>query len=611
MYENFFGLQQRPFSTVPSADDFVGIAPLQDALDSLVHCITQARGIAIVTSAPGLGKTMLCKRLAKLLQQNHRSIFLSAAGMETRLSLLQGILFELNMGYMGLTDQEARLKLLQAARDAYPQHRSFLLILDEAHLLSPRLFEELRALAEYAPDGEILIQVVLCGSFELEEKLADPAMTSFNQRVGLQICLTPLSLNDSARFISDRLKVCGAANILSVIDEEALELICRASDGNLRCLAQLTDHACLLAFADECRPINRQIVRTALETMKELPLRWSEVPGEAATHGIGDIGDGDIGDVDLLPVDNGIDPQDDPNDRPAMLQRPRSISPLEQETDEFLIPEFLRLDDGSITSSHDMLEVGSEDQPMVSDAICEQRENSETAEFAVFEVGAGMDDEIPAHPAFTEENAGPQLWVADQAQILEFPQSAASDLSGATTGINSGMTETPVIDRYTLLDRLFELPEERRSSIDLSCLDRVTEQQPTVSLPMDRGIGASPSTSVPISISEDDVLELVQQIRRDVQDQVSPGAHLGHTVPGPHQKIFAAETLPPAFSTTADITEETVERQHAEQVCDNELQEAGQAGESPEPTGSQRRFEQLFTRLRLRRRKVEAERESK
>ncbi|WP_437229860.1 AAA family ATPase [Planctomicrobium sp. SH661] len=570
MYEEFFGFEQRPFSTTPSGEDFVGIAPFQDALDSLVHCVTQARGIAVITSAPGLGKTMLCRRLAKLLQQNVRSIYLSAAGMESRLGLLQGILFELNMGYVGLTDQEARLKIYQAARDAKADHRGFLLIVDEAHLLSHRLLEEVRTLTEYAPDGENLIQVVLCGSFELEETLADPALTSFNQRIGLQICLNPLSLNDSARFISERFKTCGQPDVFSVIDEDALELICRASDGNLRCLTQLVDHACLLAFADAVQPIDRQHVRSALDSLKELPLRWNDVPGELAAEPVNDSWVDPLEEIELN------------QDESMILPRPRRISPTEQETDEFPIPEFLRLDDGSIASAHDALEVGAgeHETPTLPLELSQPVSESPPADYAVFEFGAGLDtEETQTHAATTSTVEEPQA-IQSPIEILEFPQPVINPPAYAPSLCGPEMIETPVIDRYTLLDRIYELPEERRSEIDLSSLDVPQES-------FDRASSAVDTPSTPVSIPEEDVLELVQQIRREVREQILPQQTAGATLPGPHHQLPQID-LP--------VSEQPEER--AEES-------------TPAESAPPRRFEQLFTRLRLRRRKLESDQQSR
>lgn len=638
VYEEFFGLHQRPFTLVPNADDFVEIPPMQDALDSLVHCLTQSRGIAVLTSAPGLGKTMLCRRLIKSLEQESRSIYLSAAGMETRISLLQGILFELNMGYIGLSDQEARLKLFDAARTARANQKRLLLIIDEAQGLTSRLFEEIRALTDYAPEGEFLIQAVLCGSFELEENLADPALSAFNQRIGLQLCLTPLSLNDSAFFLSERFKASGASDLLSILDEEALDLICRASDGNLHCLSQLADHACLTAFANGERPVNRELVRETLENLKELPLRWSDVPGEISR--------------DQSSVDDFYVPAQISGNSSAEESRPPYyMSPLDQETDEFLIPEFLRT---PATTEEPVA-----DERKMSDSVSSTSEEGATghevtghevtgpapADFAVFEVGAGLDTETgfesasaglclcdapsPEQPTLVEEQSARQ---PSTSQAIPAPQSSqvcpgCEELSqiespppeslqvwpqpinhaGIFTPTRlSNMIESPVLDRYTFLDRIFELPEERWTAADLERLqtlpaetasrmidsrefddlDQPPDDESVLPLPVQ-----SHSASAREEAPENAILEMIQQIRQDLQHHAAAGKP-SHSAPA-----HPVETIPisPALQVTGISAPIETDAPSADSV----------SGVEGDP---HRQFEQLFTRLRLRRKRLESER---
>jgi Type II secretory pathway, component ExeA (predicted ATPase) len=568
VYEDFFGLQQRPFNSAPSASDFVAIAPLQDALDSLVHCITQSRGIAVLTSAAGHGKTMLCKRLSQLLSQNYRTIHLHAGTADNRLGLLQAVLFEMNMGYVGLSEQEARLKLLQAARDLRPERRGMLLIIDDAERLPPRLLEELRTLSEYAPDGENLINVVVCGTFELEEILADPALSSFNQRIGLQLCLSPLSLEDSARYISERLKACGAANILEIIDEEALESVCRVSDGNMRCLNQLMDQSCLLAFANAQRPINLNTVRGALKSLKDLPLRWNDLPEEEPVITSADDWLADLHEEAELHI------------RPSQIV---PIPPTELETDEFPIPEFLRA-----SSGEEQAETQSDTLPIQSETVQEKASTqsvpTEIPEFAVYEIGAGISEETSSLETTSMDS--PSERHSDDSEsvhVFEFPQVKYEGVTGSTTSDELNMVEIPVVDRYTLLDRLYELPDDRRHTVNLSSLDEIpvseTRSAPShVEFPREGGI------------PESELLELVQSIRNDIRQLRSEHheQHQQHDFRGP----FQSQTL---------LTPQAVASKRA---TETKLDEETEAQKPP------RRFEQLFTRLRLRRRKAESEQQS-
>ncbi|SFI25314.1 ExeA family protein [Planctomicrobium piriforme] len=576
MYEEFFGLNRRPFTAVPYADDFVPVAPLQDALDAVIHCVSQARGIAIVTSQPGMGKTMLCKRMASLLRQDYRSIYLNGAGIETRRALLQAVLFELGSDYVGLSEQEARLQLFQAARHSQTNGRGLLLIVDEAHLISVRLFEELRTLSDYAPEGNALIRVVLCGPFELEEKLADPALTAFNQRVGVQVSLSSLTLQDSARVIHDRLQACGGTDVLSIVSERALELICRASDGNLRCLTQLTDHSLLLAFALEQRPVQEKTVRAALDDLKELPLRWNEIPPSL--------------DVPVASESSNI------HDDDAPPQRVIVYSPADLETDEFEIPDFLRADSDSVldeTESHS--DAAQSDSFIISSAAPLPSEPE--PQYAVFETGAEEEEETAHAPVLTAMDSSPitmeeiQSIAMAHGPVMPVPQSPETD-----------MLEIPVVDRYTLLDRYLELPEDRRGSVDFSQLDNASnwhvETEPeaedivqTMAFPQRAPVIEGDA------VIELQILDAIHRIRRDVLGQIEQVTQTGITASSQQgfdvvlPEAEAMSTLP--FSSSG-----------AEEVKTATAPPVASPTASAEHEG---RFSQLFTRLRSRRRRIESE----
>lgn len=287
MYEDFFQLKKRPFAPVGPVDSFVEIGPFRESLDLLQCALQQGQSIVLLIGPPGSGKSHLCKHLAGRHSDLFSAIYLSTAGFHTRRALLQAILYELGRSYVGLSEQESRLQILEAARNLQQSGKRLLLVLDEAQLLSPKLCEELRTLIDYAPTGTQQIQLVLAGTLELEEQLFAPELQSFNQRIGAEVLLTPLSMQESVDYLLARLTWAEAADAELVFDETAIELICRASDGNVRCLNQLADHALLVAYVDEMQPVSECQVRQALDDLKLLPLHFQsigEAPREVASE---------------------------------------------------------------------------------------------------------------------------------------------------------------------------------------------------------------------------------------------------------------------------------------------------------------------------------------
>lgn len=275
MYETFFGLAKRPFTAMPDPACFVPVEGIYQAYSSLAQCAADGRGIGVLAAPAGLGKTLVCQRLARELEDRFTVVYLPTGNFLTRRSLLQAILFELGHSYVRMGDQELRLALTSVIRRLRPGRGTIALIVDEAHLLAPRMLEELRTLTNFADAGESLLRLVVSGHLSLEETLSQPSLDAFNQRIGIQTTLPPFTRDESAEYVSRRLALAGA-NVTDVLTGDALATICEASDGSPRCLNQLCDHSLLLGYLNSQKPVLHQTVREALDDLKQLPLAWSE-----------------------------------------------------------------------------------------------------------------------------------------------------------------------------------------------------------------------------------------------------------------------------------------------------------------------------------------------
>ena len=274
MYEAYFGLRHRPFSPLPRVESFIPLAPVREPFEALVRCITQEQGIGVLTAPSGSGKSLVCRLLQHRFSDLRRTVLLTTARFPTRRALLQAILFELKHPFIGLSEQEARLRVLDLLQASPAPQNRMLLIIDEAHLLSSRGLEELRTLTDYEIAGTPCVSLILSGQLELEELLTEPEMNAFNQRVGCHVCIEPLTFEESAQYLRERLRYAGNDG-LTIFTPEAVQLICSASEGNPRRLNQLSDHSLLLAYAEEQRPVDESIVRAALLDLRELPLHWN------------------------------------------------------------------------------------------------------------------------------------------------------------------------------------------------------------------------------------------------------------------------------------------------------------------------------------------------
>ena len=313
MYEPFFGMERRPFSATPDPGCFYSSSELQTVLGELTVCVERGQGIGILTAAAGVGKTLLCQRLAADLRARDESgsqfecVYLSNSNFPTRRSLLQAILFEMGDEYSRRDEPELRIDLRSRLLSLRPQREALVLIVDEAHLFADELLEELRTLSDLADEGSSLVRIVLSGQHDLEERLTDRSFDALNQRISKHVFAEPLTISESVEYIRHRLAWSGS-DIESVFSDEAIGIITRASGGVPRCLNQLCDHSLLLAFASDQKPVTEDTVREALEDLKQLPLHWNDVSDGTEVVGyVEDEGEESAENFDVETEDSSID----------------------------------------------------------------------------------------------------------------------------------------------------------------------------------------------------------------------------------------------------------------------------------------------------------------
>lgn len=284
MYEAFFHLNRRPFSATPQSDCFFAPPHISQTLNEILICLHGGQGIAILTGPAGIGKTQFCRVLLSRLGETFLPVFLPHSNFPSRRALLQALLYELGHPYVRLAAQELRLELATAVRAIGAGRAGVGLVIDEAHMLSEKLLEEVRTITYLVDDGRPLIRVLLSGQPELDEMLARPALAALSQRIGCQVALEPLSLRESADYIGARLRWAGGQPG-EVFTPEALEAVCRAGDGLPRCLNQLCDHALMLAAERNLRPVDAPLIQAALEGLRQLPLHWNDLPNPFSGRG--------------------------------------------------------------------------------------------------------------------------------------------------------------------------------------------------------------------------------------------------------------------------------------------------------------------------------------
>src|SRR5713226_1499508 len=267
MYEEFYGLKEKPFSLTPDPRFFFLSENHREAFEHLLYGIKEKEGFILITGEVGTGKTTLCRALLEKIESSATDSALILNPMLSGYELLQSILNDFGIQSRaitkkGLLDDLNQFLLLQQA-----SNRNSILIIDEAQNLPPFLLEEIRILSNLETEKEKLLQIILMGQVELKEKLSLPELRQLNQRISIRYHLQNLSKEEVARYIQHRLMVAGSPGDIH-FSAGALREIYDYCRGIPRLTNLAAERALLAGYAEQTREIGRAAVVKGLKSLE-------------------------------------------------------------------------------------------------------------------------------------------------------------------------------------------------------------------------------------------------------------------------------------------------------------------------------------------------------
>src|ERR1700747_2992265 len=210
MYKGFFGLKDNPFNVNPDPRYLFLTKEIEEALSGLKYGVQNRKGFITLTGEVGTGKTTLVNRLLDWLhQRNARTAFLFNSRMNSN-QLFDFILSEFDIACESKSKSQQLLKLNHWLLERYRLGKTVVLIIDEAQNLTYPVLEEIRLLTNLETSTEKLLQIVLSGQPELEEKLKLPQLRQLRQRIMLRCKTTSMSQEQTHDYSAERLKTAGA-----------------------------------------------------------------------------------------------------------------------------------------------------------------------------------------------------------------------------------------------------------------------------------------------------------------------------------------------------------------------------------------------------------------
>ena len=259
MYKSFYGLKENPFNVNPDPRFLYLTKQIEEALTGLMYGIQTRKGFITLTGEVGTGKTTLVNRLLDWLHhRKSRTAFLFNSRINSN-QLFDFILAEFDIPCDSKSKSQQLMKLNSWLLDRYRMGETVVLIIDEAQNLTYPVMEEIRLLTNLETSTEKLLQIILSGQPELEEKLKLPQLRQLRQRIMLRCKTAALSKEQTQSYIVERLKIAGAPSE-AIFSPAAVDAIHIYSLGIPRVINLLCEHALVNGFVEQQRPIQPKII---------------------------------------------------------------------------------------------------------------------------------------------------------------------------------------------------------------------------------------------------------------------------------------------------------------------------------------------------------------
>lgn len=284
-YISHFGLKEDPFKATPNPR-YLYVSPTHSlAIDKTVWTVTAKQGLAVCFGAAGTGKSTLARELASRLDDEHdvAYVFITNPNYPTPNQLLRAIIQEFGVPQ----SSNNYLNLLNIFKNyvydqAITHKKTLVLILDEAHTLTPPLLEMLRQLMNYESNDDKFIQIVLFAQEELRRRLHHPRFENFLSRIVMSSTLDALSFTDSEAMLRHRWTVAGGTEF--PFAEDAIQRLYFYSKGVPRKLVVLSNNALLAAAIQQIKTIDAELIDAVVDS-RGLPDMQTEEPNMIKSHG--------------------------------------------------------------------------------------------------------------------------------------------------------------------------------------------------------------------------------------------------------------------------------------------------------------------------------------
>lgn len=275
MYQEYFGLTEAPFSITPDTSYFYAHGHYSEALNTLLVALRAGEGFIKVTGEVGTGKTMLCRKLLNTVEDRFVTAYipnpmLTPYGLQSAVADELGLDMSRHYGHHQLLKMITN-RLLELTADG----KNVVLCIDEAQAMPVETMEALRLLTNLETEKQKLLQVILFGQPELDERLNEKNVRQLKQRITFSYKLKPIDKEGMELYLTHRLGIAGykGGNLFEV---KAMSSLFKASRGIPRLINILSHKSMMSAYGEGTKYVDNKNMCAAIKDTEDTQMRSAD-----------------------------------------------------------------------------------------------------------------------------------------------------------------------------------------------------------------------------------------------------------------------------------------------------------------------------------------------
>lgn len=258
MYLYHYGIRELPFTLTPNTNFYYALPAHKEALQVLIHTLKAGEGFIKVTGEVGTGKTLICRKILNELPDHFVTAYIPNPYLSPD-ELRRAVAAELGVELSEHSDQqEFTHRIQEKLISVHKAGQSVVLIIDEAQALPLDSLEVLRLFTNLETESRKLLQVVLFGQPELDEKLSRSEIRQLRQRITFSYTLRALDEDQLYYYVKHRLKVAGLSGGYDIFNRRVCRLFHTATSGTPRLVNVLCHKAMMLAYGEGKHKVSKQ-----------------------------------------------------------------------------------------------------------------------------------------------------------------------------------------------------------------------------------------------------------------------------------------------------------------------------------------------------------------